>query len=1301
MPDWFSANAPAGRPADDWFAENAPAEAPPSPEEPHYGLFDRLVTGAARVVPSIAGSIAGAGLTLETGPGAVVGGAAGGAAGASLGEWLAQKYEQARGLRKDTNLGDIAVEGALGAIPLGKSATLGRAALKGAGLSAAGTIGHSYAERGELPGAGELALSAGLGGVFGAGAEAIGSRLGREAAGPAEPDLETLGSFNTSRREADDLLGDAFDVGPEGAVRMRASRSASFPPPDASGVEMPAPRDFEMTPGVTPTFGEPRIFEPPPPPEAVPQIARSVSHPAPIPRLPEGELPPPTRAHIVSPDEAAEAIPLDDWFAREAPERPGDMGIVPAETSTFGPSRILEPPPTPDQAPVIARSSTQFDPSAPTGSTSFDLATDSPLARFFMPHLRDESGRIGADLAPTLGGAAFGGLAGATQGETPGEHLENAALGAAAGGAGGYALQRFLQREAPQVSRVATDVFETPGSAVRETAPRAGDVIPPIKSVQTATGRRFGDEAGEHPVFQFAAPYEPVPRRQAMPTAQRENLGLHNLPAEMRKPVGELLSEFGPSVEELERQRGGRQSIARTEALAQRVKIDAESALKPGTIMPRAEQLAYANGYADVARQLKENARKIQETGGTDLDHARQLMLGNAFNAMYSSSRGMAAETGGALNIQRHIKAMMPGDLRLVKELMDRGRLRQDMADLADIYANLPDDPAAAYEVLKSHQTQSLSQKAGSYYTSNILSGWKTQMRNALGNATRLADRIAVKPVASGADALRSMITGTPREMFAGETGQEVRGLVAGFDTALNDAWQTLKLGFSPTALNEGLEDVTALHAPRAEFGGGLANPLNVPHRLLGSVDRFFRQLNGSMELYSRTYALAQKEAIAKGIGPEALDEFVSGRMADLRANPSLELRRQVAAAGERGVFQEPQGPAMGLIQGLKHQVPALQYVMPFVSTVSNIFKQGAEHSPMGFLMKRARSADLRERATAQGEAAFGTAALVPLAYLAATGRISGSGPTDPAQRASLMESGWRPNAINLPLPDAAAAALGASRSDDGTYWVNYTLLQPLSVPLGIVANGFEAFHDAQRAGNKKGAADIATEAIARAGKSALQQSFLSGVSDLVEAINDPERAASTFAGHLLGGMVPMSGALRNVAQTMDPTVRQPHGVVESVEANLPGLSGRVQPRLSRFGEDVHREGNSAFAVPEVEPTNRDRVADELHRLGVNVGIPTDALQLPPGVTEKLTPEQGLALRRLRGQKTRAMLSAVLGAPGYENLPDPVRAHLLHQAMQESSSDINDAARVSLILQQPELLRLLGAPIADAAAATY
>jgi hypothetical protein len=1311
MPDWFSANAPAPTRRDDWFSANTP-----TPEQPQYSFLDRLVTGAARVVPALAGGFGAGALAIESGPGAIAAGAAGGAGGAALGEWLAQKYEQMRGLRKDTNLGDIAVEAGLGAIPLGKSASWGRAALKGAGLSTAGTIGHSYAERGEAPSAGELALSAGLGGALGGGAELLGDRLfGKAPERVPEPDLA---GFDTEagRAAADDAFrrrfGD-FDQS-EGGFDPTDIATRHAAEPRLSDDLVPAVEGVAREPQPVSAWWtenaprEPQAIEPPAP--FSPILAQRPQGPRMEP-APETGFP-----DYVQRDQGVRAR-LDAERAAEA-----DALLAPEQArAAFDapiPDRLLPPPPDRQRwEDVNPRAATPAD-SALRGlipprvlkgeGTIGELAETagqeaaarpSPLQQLF-GRAQDESGRIGAELAPTLGGAALGGVVGGTQGETPEEHIRNAVLGAGAGAAGGATLARFLRPKAPQLTEAAERIL-APGTPVRETVPRGGEVIPPIGSIKTATGRRFSTEEGDHPVFEFAAPHDPIERRQAMPKAQRENLGLHNLPSDMRKPVGELLDEFGPNVEELERQRGGRQSIARTEALAQRIKIDAESALKPGTILPRAEQLAYANGYVDIARQLKANARKIQETGGTDLDHARQLMLGNAFSAMYASSRGMASETAGALNIQRHIKGMMPGDLRLVSEMMDRGRLRKDMADLADIYANLPDDPSAAYEVLKGHEVQSLSQTVGSYYTSNILSGWKTQMRNALGNGTRLVGRIATKPAAAGADAFRSMLTGAPREVFAGETGQEVRGLVAGFDTALKDAWATFSKGYSPTALNEGLEDVTKLYAPRAEFAGGLKNPLNVPHRLLGSVDRFFRQLNGSMELYSRTYATAQKEAVEKGIGSGALDEFVSSRMADLRANPSMELRRQVAAAGERGVFQEPQGAAVGLIQGLKHQVPALQYVMPFVSTVSNIFKQGAEHSPMGFFMKRARSADLRERATAQGEAAFGTAALLPLAYLAATGRVSGSGPSDRAERASLMESGWRPNAINLPLPDAVAHALGASKSDDGSYWVNYTLLQPLSVPLGIVANGFDAWHDAQRAGNKKGAADIAAETIARAGKSAVQQSFLSGVSDLVEALNDPEAAAAQFAGHLGQGFVPMSGLLRNVAQTIDPTVRQPKGIGESIEANIPGLSQRVAPRLTRFGEDVTRAGNSGFAVPEVEPNNRDRIADELHRLNVNIGAPSDTLQLPPNVTQKLTPDQGLALRRLRGQKTRAMLAAVLGAPGYEQLPDAARAHILRQAMQESSSDINDAARVSLILQQPELMRLLGAPIAEAAAATY
>lgn len=96
---------------------------------------------------------------------------------------------------------------------------------------------------------------------------------------------------------------------------------------------------------------------------------------------------------------------------------------------------------------------------------------------------------------------------------------------------------------------------------------------------------------------------------------------------------------------------------------------------------------------------------------------------------------------------------------------------------------------------------------------------------------------------------------------------------------------------------------------------------------------------------------------------------------------------------------------------------------------------------------------------------------------------------------------------------------------------------------------------------------------------------------------------------------------MRTAQQAVDPVVRQPKTVAETVKAGVPGLSESVQPRISRYGAPVVREGGPLRRA--VDPFNvssvvNDPIDCELQRLGMRVTLPSDRLALPGGRTWRL-----------------------------------------------------------------------------------
>lgn len=133
----------------------------------------------------VGGFFGGAGIGAV--PSAAVGAAGGGAAGGALGEWLAQKLsgESKDGFDKGNILQEGAINGVLGAIPLGKVGQIGKGVIKGAGervLARGGeeVAGQLLKEGGEQvvkKGAETAAANASKGGIK----NWIGSKLVKEA----------------------------------------------------------------------------------------------------------------------------------------------------------------------------------------------------------------------------------------------------------------------------------------------------------------------------------------------------------------------------------------------------------------------------------------------------------------------------------------------------------------------------------------------------------------------------------------------------------------------------------------------------------------------------------------------------------------------------------------------------------------------------------------------------------------------------------------------------------------------------------------------------------------------------------------------------------------------------------------------------------------------------------------------------------------------------------------------------------------------------------------------------------------
>lgn len=819
-----------------------------------------------------------------------------------------------------------------------------------------------------------------------------------------------------------------------------------------------------------------------------------------------------------------------------------------------------------------------------------------------------QEGRVPAALALHLGGGAAGAAAGYASGESDEDRLQRALMF----GVAGFAAPSLLRG----------------GGASRLTG--APDAARPGGTQATSTGSTVA-VADALPTTGRPAPR---PERPMANPLRGVDVFLEKFPEEMRGGLRHVLEDNAG----FQAQRRGSVSQEQIDRLAEQVRVDAQRRLRPGTALNASEIRMHVDALAGAQAKVNDLAARVRRGQNTDADVLALESARAEVNTLLASVMGARSEAGRALAQWRTLARIMAvGNPELMATAA--GALRGNAAEFAAQFAQVGGDDISRYRWLHNRMRPDLRERVRQYYYANILSGLKTHERNILGNTFNTLTNFMTKPVAAGLDAVKAKALNRPREVFFSEIPSDAVGAFVGLQRGFSDALFSARYGVNRSALTQSLSagEAGKLDVPRIEFTGGGANPFNWPGRALDSADQFFRGVARDSRLYSLAHAQAKREGRREHGLTVRMAELVTGTNAKNVTDPIAQrLLSEVDEYARRTVFQERGGRFVKSLQVLAEQVPEVSIVLPFIRTPGNILRQGFEFSPAGFLMKAAR-VEGRTGTEAQARALMGSVALGGLAYLLATDQIeiTGSGPVDRTGRAAWMESGRRPNSVRV-----------------GDQYVEFTLLQPISVPLMALANAMEAWKAS--GAKEQDAGTIAVEVARKTARSVVDMSFLSGVADLFAAIEEGAGwGVSRIASRTAHSLTPFSGAQRTVMTATDPVVRKPDGVVEGVKANVPGLSSSVPARLDRFGRDVRRPGGALRRAADpfnVSAATSDPVLVELDRVKAPVGFPGDRV----GDLD-LSRDQKRAVSMAKGSATHSALRRMFESPVYQRLGDEAK----------------------------------------------
>jgi hypothetical protein len=567
-------------------------------------------------------------------------------------------------------------------------------------------------------------------------------------------------------------------------------------------------------------------------------------------------------------------------------------------------------------------------------------------------------------------------------------------------------------------------------------------------------------------------------------------------------------------------------------------------------------------------------------------------------------------------------------------------------AELVDILQN---DPAKLTDALIALTKPSFFKKWLEFWKAGLVSAPGTQVANILGNVGEASLRPAESAIASLLD--RLVPGGASR--LKGEARAELLGSVRGALAGLGDLGATLR---DIAALRPEEIDLTQpLERQVPAIGGAWGRFIRTPFRLLGAFDDWFKEIGGSAELHKLAWRRAGGDA---------------ARAAEIMADPPADLVKQVVFARKARTFQDPNRLAEDIIR-LRNDQPWLHLIAPFVRTPANIARAAWQRSPAGFwagykALSRYRQAigggaDAAQLARLKGEAVdalskpiLGTMILGSFAVAAKAGHMTGSGPVNPNERNALRDTGWQPYSFVVDV-------------DGVPTYVPYNRFEPVSTLLGISADMVEA-------ADQKTAGDLFDKGIGSIVQNFISKTYLQGLADAAEFINDPKRFASQYLSGFASSTVP--NIVRKAAQAYDPIVREtkpttpgiagiPERLVRSVQSGVPGLSERLPARKTITGEPVERPEAEAgvagalarFALPSIPTSEKPEAQLEkvMNAVGYVPSPPSRTVTIPGGRGRKMQlTDDDVATLDEGDQKAAQILQAYLEGGRFDRLPDTV-----------------------------------------------
>jgi hypothetical protein len=539
-----------------------------------------------------------------------------------------------------------------------------------------------------------------------------------------------------------------------------------------------------------------------------------------------------------------------------------------------------------------------------------------------------------------------------------------------------------------------------------------------------------------------------------------------------------------------------------------------------------------------------------------------------------------------------------------------------------------------------------LFKKIITVWKAGLLTGLKTSGLNIMANLSHAGTETVKDIPATIIDKSVSLFTGK-RTVSVG-----LRGIPEGVKEGIQKGLQYIKTGFDERNI------ATKLDYEKVNFGKGkisqaLQTYTDTVFKILGTEDQPFYYSAKIRSLYEQ----AKVEAINKGLKGNEAQKFIN----ELIQNPTDKMVKYASLDAEMAVFQNTTLLSKAS-SGITKAIPAAEVIMPFRKTPSAVAMQIFNYSPAGIvktLFENVGKGKFDQRLFSQGlgRGLTGTGVLALGALLYKKGLITTSRPTGEREQKLWELEGKQPNSIKL-----------------GGKWRQVQVLGPVGNVL-LIGGGF------QKAFNETGSpTEALSVGLADASQSFTQQTFLTGVSNFIDAISDPSRSASSVAGSTLASTVPT--IVSDIARATDEKERRANTITDKFFARIPGVRQTLEPQVNVLGQEKQLQNPLEIMLDPTRPLNTQDtpVINEFRRLA-DLGFKVSPTLLgDKNGYKSLTPEQNTQLWKRVGEITNSKLNNLFNTEDYNNLSDEEKGKKVESFV--SKSQVNARAEMVINLTQ-------------------